>query len=78
MLLFGFGAIGSLFYSLVLLINAMAVLSEDRFLARIGFSYSSDATTPAAFGATYDPNSFKSKLINLIASVRTVARSKFP
>ena len=70
--------LGGFLYVSVLLINAIAILSEDRFLARIGLSTS-----------TYDPafqggvgvggageSSIKAKTINLIASVRTLMRSK--
>ncbi|KAL2808356.1 Yos1-like-domain-containing protein [Aspergillus granulosus] len=55
----------------ILLINSMAILSEDRFLARIGFGRTQ---ADPAFGASYDSTSVKAKIINLIASVRTVAR----
>ena len=40
-LLFPFLSLGPLFKSSLLLLNAVAVLSEDRFLARIGWSRSS-------------------------------------
>ncbi|KAJ5482798.1 Protein transport protein Y [Penicillium diatomitis] len=77
MLLFG---LGNLVYVIVLIINAIAVLSEDRFLAR-----SSSPPSPPAFGwgrtqaepgfgASYDSTSVKAKSVNLIASVRTVMR----
>lgn len=58
---------------MVLVTNAIAILSEDRFLARIGWSASS-ATEPA-FGAGPGDTSVKSKIVNLIASVRTLMRS---
>ncbi|KFZ04076.1 hypothetical protein V502_10427, partial [Pseudogymnoascus sp. VKM F-4520 (FW-2644)] len=57
---------------MVLVTNAIAILSEDRFLARIGWSASS-ATEPA-FGAGPGDASVKSKIVNLIASVRTLMR----
>jgi len=66
---FGFG---SLFYVGVLLVNAIAVLSEDRFLARIGWG-STSAVEPA-FGGQSDSANVKAKLVNLIASVRTLLR----
>ena len=56
----------------ILLVNAVAVLSEDRFLARINLS---TTTYDPAFGAGPESQSFKAKLINGIASVRTVMRS---
>ncbi|KAH8675550.1 Yos1-like protein [Xylariales sp. PMI_506] len=66
---FGFG---NLFQVIILLVNAVAVLSEDRFLARIGLSASSqDPTFGAAPG---QGDSFKAKLIKMIESVRMVAR----
>ncbi|EKG22066.1 Yos1-like protein [Macrophomina phaseolina MS6] len=69
MLLFG---LGGLFYGMlsVLLVNAIAVLSEDRFLARIGWGQSAEP----GFGGVQDTQSVKAKLINLIASVRTLMR----
>ncbi|KAH1495882.1 hypothetical protein KXV92_003962 [Aspergillus fumigatus] len=70
MFLFG---LGKLVYVCCLLINAVAILSEDRFLARIGWGRTQ---TDPAFGATYDSTSIKAKSVNLIASVRTVMRSK--
>ncbi|KAL1996636.1 hypothetical protein VTN49DRAFT_7501 [Thermomyces lanuginosus] len=68
MFLFG---LGKLVYVVVLIINAIAVLSEDRFLARIGWGR---VPQEPAFGQTYDTTSVKAKTINLIASVRTVMR----
>ncbi|KAI0505102.1 Yos1-like-domain-containing protein [Xylaria bambusicola] len=64
--------IGNLIYVTVLLINALAILSEDRFLARINFS---SATYDPAFGAGPDNQSIRVKAINLLASVRTLMRS---
>ncbi|KAK2040547.1 Yos1-like protein [Colletotrichum somersetense] len=62
--------IGNFLYIAVLLINAIAILSEDRFLARINLSPSS---YDPSFGASADA-SVKAKIINLIASVRTLMR----
>ncbi|KAH6898976.1 Yos1-like-domain-containing protein [Thelonectria olida] len=53
-----------------LLINAVAILSEDRFLARINLS---PASYDPAFGSGADA-SIKAKIIHLIASVRTIMR----
>ncbi|KAF4510559.1 hypothetical protein G6O67_002436 [Ophiocordyceps sinensis] len=61
---------GSFLYITVLLINAVAVLSEDRFLARINLS---PASYDPAFGIGADA-SIKAKIINLIASIRTIMR----
>ncbi|KAI1627584.1 Yos1-like-domain-containing protein [Exophiala viscosa] len=61
-----------------LFLNAVAILSEDRFLARIGWG-KSQLNDPAAGGAAFgtpgqDPESFRSKGINLISSIRTLCR----
>lgn len=70
LLLFG---LGKLFYVSILLVNAIAVLSEDRFLARIGWS--AQSYEPSFGGASsQDSNSVKTKMINLITSVRTLMR----
>jgi hypothetical protein len=61
---------------MVLVTNAIAILSEDRFLARIGWSASS-AAEPAFGNGVGGDTSVKSKLVNLIASVRTLMRSKW-
>ncbi|CCU76113.1 unnamed protein product [Blumeria hordei] len=67
-----FFAFGNLIYISVLLINAIAILSEDRFLARVGWS---NSVSEPAFGATSGGDaSIKSKLINLMTSVRTLMR----
>ncbi|OAL55826.1 Yos1-like protein [Pyrenochaeta sp. DS3sAY3a] len=67
MLFFG---LGGLFYVAVLLINAIAILSEDRFLARIGWT----ASAEPGFGGQRDDASVKARLINLVSSVRTLMR----
>ncbi|KAI0546821.1 Yos1-like protein [Xylaria curta] len=64
--------IGNLIYVLVLITNALAILSEDRFLARINFS---SASYDPAFGTGPDNQSMRAKAINLLASVRTLMRS---
>ncbi|KAF2736662.1 Yos1-like protein [Polyplosphaeria fusca] len=66
MVLFG---LGGLLYVSVLLINAIAILSEDRFLARIGWTSSADP----GFGGR-DEASVKARLVNLVSSVRTLMR----
>ncbi|EZF26797.1 hypothetical protein H112_01103 [Trichophyton rubrum D6] len=68
--MFFFG-LGKLFQVVILIINAIAILSEDRFLARIGWSRTQ---YDAGFGATHDNTSIKAKSADLIASVRTVMR----
>jgi hypothetical protein len=61
---------GNFLYIACLLINAVAILSEDRFLARINLS---PASYDPAFGAGAD-QSVKAKIIHLIASIRTLMR----
>lgn len=60
---------------MVLVINAIAILSEDRFLARIGWSAQS-AAEPAFGTSAGGDTSVKAKIVNLIASVRTLMRSQ--
>ncbi|KAL1893788.1 hypothetical protein Sste5346_006291 [Sporothrix stenoceras] len=69
--------LGGFLYVSVLLINAIAILSEDRFLARIGLSPSTYDPTfgqPGVGGVSAGDASIKAKIINLIASVRTLMR----
>ncbi|CZT47362.1 related to YOS1, subunit of the Yip1p-Yif1p Complex, required for Transport between the ER and the Golgi Complex [Rhynchosporium secalis] len=70
-----FFAFGNLIYISVLLVNAIAILSEDRFLARVGWSNS--VAEPAFGTGSAGDASIKSKLINLMTSVRTLMRSTF-
>ncbi|CCE66229.1 hypothetical protein TPHA_0P00710 [Tetrapisispora phaffii CBS 4417] len=67
MVLFG---LGKLFYVILLLINAVAILSEERFLSRIGLGRSTNAGP--SFGQ--DENTTKSKVIQLIGAVQTLLR----
>ncbi|KAL4811286.1 Yos1-like protein [Aspergillus unguis] len=69
-----FFGLGKLVYVIILITNSIAILSEDRFLARIGWGRTQ---ADPAFGAAYDSTSVKAKTINLIASVRTVMRSTY-
>ncbi|EDU50516.1 Yos1 protein [Pyrenophora tritici-repentis] len=61
--MFFFG-LGGLFYVAVLLTNAIAILSEDRFLARIGWT----ASAEPGFHGQRDDASIKARLINLVSS----------
>ncbi|KAJ1308997.1 hypothetical protein OPQ81_004679 [Rhizoctonia solani] len=70
--------LGAIFYVSLLLINAIAVLNEERFLARIGWS---SVGPQAQQYNQYDRTGYgeggsevKSKLINLIGAVRTLLR----
>jgi hypothetical protein len=60
--------LGNLFYVIVLLINALAVLSEERFLARVGWS----AQAEPGFGD--QGQSIKHQLVKLISAIRTLMR----
>lgn len=64
--------LGGIFYTLVLSFNAVAVLSEDRFLQRVGLA---NAAEPS-FGAPQD-NNVRAKTINLINIVRNIARRTY-
>ncbi|KAI0268197.1 Yos1-like protein [Gloeopeniophorella convolvens] len=75
--------LGGIFYIGLLLINAVAVLSEDRFLARIGWS-SVQPPNNVGFQQNYDQGAgygnqgqdigVKGRIINLISAVRTLMR----
>ncbi|KAI8916110.1 Yos1-like protein [Gorgonomyces haynaldii] len=56
--------LGTIFYFSLLLINAVAILHEERFLAKVGLSSS----------AFMDPNSMQARAANLIGSIRTLLR----
>ncbi|KAI8905332.1 Yos1-like protein [Powellomyces hirtus] len=61
-------SLGTLFYVGLLFINAIAVLHEERFLARIGLGPSSSQ----GFGD--QSATVKYKVINLISAIRTLLR----
>lgn len=74
--------LGAILYVTLLLINAMAILNEDRFLARIGWA-STQPPNMNAFHQPYDQTGYgvaqsdasvKVRLINLIGAVRTLMR----
>ncbi|THH11934.1 hypothetical protein EW145_g319 [Phellinidium pouzarii] len=74
-------SIGTILYVSLLLVNAMAILNEERFLARIGWTSQAQQQT---YAQPYDPYSgiggpqqdisVKAKLVNLIGAVRTLMR----
>jgi len=75
--------IGNILYVALLLINAVAVLSEDRFLARIGWTSTQPQNSNAGFHQSYDQSGYgyaqqdvgvKVRMINLISAVRTLMR----
>ncbi|WWC66191.1 uncharacterized protein I206_100092 [Kwoniella pini CBS 10737] len=83
-----FGYFGNLLYIGLLLTNAIAILNEERFLARIGWSSSTASSSNAGFGQSPNPHMYndafgqnvnegpgvKAKLINLISATRTLMR----
>ncbi|KAK9765024.1 hypothetical protein K7432_006982 [Basidiobolus ranarum] len=61
-------ALGELLFFSLFMVNGLAILNEERFLARIGWG-----KVEPTFGG--DPNeSIKAKLVNLISAVRTLLR----
>lgn len=71
--------LGKLLYVIILSVNGIAVLSEDRFLNRIGWGSSSVAAQSQfqpQYGTQSNPNdvSVKSRLITLISAIRTLLR----
>ncbi|KJA24492.1 hypothetical protein HYPSUDRAFT_200381 [Hypholoma sublateritium FD-334 SS-4] len=85
-----FFGLGTVLYVSLLMINAIAILNEDRFLAKMGWLTSSnqnqlrdvntgfqqpyDATTYGAAGAPPGQLGIKARLIDLISAVRTLMR----
>ncbi|ORX71169.1 Yos1-like protein [Linderina pennispora] len=61
----------TLLYVALLMLNAVAILNEERFLARSKFSLPAAQGHADVYG---DTESVKSKLINLISAVRTLMR----
>jgi len=61
-------SLGDLLFAALFFVNAIAILNEQRFLARIGWG-----TTPDV-GFAPPSASVKSKVINLISSVQTLLR----
>lgn len=71
--------LGKLLYVIILTVNGIAVLSEDRFLNRIGWgsSTSNNPSQPYLQFSTSMQNegtSVKTRMINLISAVRTLMR----
>jgi len=71
--------LGTFLYVSILLVNAMAVLSEDRFLARIGWTSARPQSTNPGYQAYDQPGyaqevGIKTKIIDLISAVRTLMR----
>jgi len=75
--------LGKVFQVSLLLINAIAVLSEDRFLARLGWVSGQQQTVNTGYHQGYDQSGYgvaqvdvglKARLIDLISAVRTLMR----
>lgn len=70
--------VGTLLYIVLFSINGLAVLSEDRFLNRIGWGASSSTPGSQLFqqfsSSQQSEVSVKGRLINLIGAVRTLLR----
>lgn len=70
--------LGKLLYVIVLCVNGIAVLSEDRFLNRIGWGSSSNSGAAGQFqqqfGVQTGEATVKSRLITLISAIRTLLR----
>lgn len=71
--------LGKLLYVIVLSVNGVAVLSEDRFLNRIGWGSSTAGASANQFQAQYgmqasNDASIKARLITLISAIRTLLR----
>lgn len=56
----------------ILCLNAICILSEDRFLARVGWTRSRQSDV--GFGVQSDPNGFKARIIDGISGIRTATR----
>jgi hypothetical protein len=70
----------SLIYSSILIINSLAILSNQRFLLPLGLSSSSSNNNNNTSYDDYNNNnneSIKHKIIHLVSAVRTLMRSKF-
>ncbi|KZP00187.1 Yos1-like protein [Calocera viscosa TUFC12733] len=71
--------LGTLIYVSLLVVNAIAILNEERFLARIGLSTQSQGQAyntgfDQAYGDQGGGPSVRTQLVNLIGAVRTLLR----
>lgn len=68
--------LGKLVYVIILVVNGIAILSEDRFLNRIGWGSLSGASLNQLYSSIDVGNDvlIKSKLINLMGAIRTLLR----
>ena len=74
-------SLGNFLWSIVLLLNSVAILNEERFLVRSTFLYTiwgfliSVVGWSRAFESHLEMSAFKRNAIHLITSMRTVLRS---
>ncbi|KAL6020363.1 hypothetical protein ACI3LY_002382 [Candidozyma auris] len=68
--------LGKLLYVIILSVNGIAVLSEDRFLKRIGWSSAAPNQFQQPYGIQTNGSdqSIKTRLITLISAIRTLLR----
>ncbi|PWN88579.1 Yos1-like protein [Acaromyces ingoldii] len=67
--------LGTFLYVALLLVNAIAILNEERFLARVGWSTSQLSQRGFnGFSAPGGEPGIKERLINLIGAVRMLLR----
>lgn len=71
--------LGKFLYVVLLTVNGIAVLSEDRFLNRIGWGSQANSNPVQQFqqfppGGVDENGSIKGRLINLIGAIRTLLR----
>ncbi|KDN37318.1 Yos1-like protein [Tilletiaria anomala UBC 951] len=65
--------LGGIVYAGLLLVNAIAILNEERFLARVGWSANQVQGFDQGYGHPQDA-SIKARLISLISAVRMLLR----
>ncbi|KAL4402628.1 COPII-coated ER to Golgi transport vesicle protein [Malassezia pachydermatis] len=64
--------LGTIFYTSLLLINGIAILNEERFLSKVGWSTSSRGMN--GFDTPGQEASVKQRMIHLIGAVRVLLR----
>ncbi|AXA49773.1 integral membrane protein required for ER to golgi transport [Malassezia restricta] len=64
--------LGTIFYVALLLVNSIAILNEERFLSRIGWS--TNPRSLSSLDAGDGDSGVKQRLIHLISAVRVLLR----
>ncbi|RWS16432.1 immediate early response 3-interacting protein 1-like protein [Dinothrombium tinctorium] len=67
-------SIYNLYKATLLVINAIAILHEERFLAKFGWARNQMSAAQFSYGYQASQPGFKENLLNLIHSIRTVMR----